>query len=507
MLTTQQLRSLHQGLLNAFDPAGFEELVFRVGAPLDRLVAHGTPLSGQVLEVVQAAERAGWTHELVRAAYEARPGDQVLADISQELGLAIPISFQHAGTEIAESPALSTSAGLEHVISPSQGLIDIGLWRERLTAIEARVCRVELGGGRIMGTGFLVGPDTILTCYHVVADAIGDASTAETIRVRFDYRVLTSGVTEGVVFRLHPGEWLADASAYSPGEGDGDPLPTTDELDYALLRLERPVGLNPMDAANGGGPPRGWLQVPEGPSNLVPGMPLSIAQYARGGPLKIAMDSNAVIGLNENGTRVRYRATTEPGSAGAPCFDAEWELVAMHQGHSGPNPDPTYKKGIPIAAIRDRLKRMGKEDALGGAPPGPAPDERVGSASPPTPGPVVDPEDPQRARWGGAAEESGRKVTAKIREVLRTSFTFDVSVSSTDGSPLRSPVVFHLHDSYPKSVVWIRRLQGGEAVLWEVDSYGVYTVGVQVKDAGGNWIGLELDLATLEGLPERFLKQ
>jgi hypothetical protein len=41
-------------------------------------------------------------------------------------------------------------------------------------------------------------------------------------------------------------------------------------------------------------------------------------------------------------------------------------------------------------------------------------------------------------------------------------------------------------------------------VLEEVVSEGVYTIGAQVKDAGGRWVGLEFNLAKLRGLPKRF---
>jgi hypothetical protein len=62
-----------------------------------------------------------------------------------------------------------------------------------------------------------------------------------------------------------------------------------------------------------------------------------------------------------------------------------------------------------------------------------------------------------------------------------------------------------LHDSYPKPVFWIRKVRdGSRAVLEEVRSYGVYTIGAQVKDAHGQWLGLEFSLSQLPDLPQRF---
>jgi hypothetical protein len=93
----------------------------------------------------------------------------------------------------------------------------------------------------------------------------------------------------------------------------------------------------------------------------------------------------------------------------------------------------------------------------------------------------------------------------EVIDAARDTFFFNAIVSSTDGSPLRGPVLFHLHDTYPKSVYRIRKIRDDkEAILEEVSAYGVYTLGVQVKDAQGAWVGLELDLASIEAVPARF---
>jgi V8-like Glu-specific endopeptidase len=71
-----------------------------------------------------------------------------------------------------------------------------------------------------------------------------------------------------------------------------------------------------------------------------------------------------VIGLKGT-TRVRYRTNTEGGSSGSPCFDADWNLIALH--HLGdPNfSTPTYNQGIPFTAIVDLLEKREKKHLLG----------------------------------------------------------------------------------------------------------------------------------------------
>jgi V8-like Glu-specific endopeptidase len=83
-------------------------------------------------------------------------------------------------------------------------------------------------------------------------------------------------------------------------------------------------------------------------------------QHPLGNPLKLT--ANIYRSMNGNDTRVTYLNDTEHGSSGSACFNANWELVALH--HSG-DPDykqPEYNEGIPMHAIvnllqeRDKLK-------------------------------------------------------------------------------------------------------------------------------------------------------
>ena len=188
--------------------------------------------------------------------------------------------------------------------------------------------------------------------------------------LRFDYKRRSDGVTvdEGTVYHL-AADWLIHGSPPSPNDEKGGE-PSLGELDYALLRVDGEPGNDPV-----GGPktleknpeaaPRGWIEIPGVPPELRPNGALFILQHPKGEPLKLAIDTNAVIEVKYEGRRVRYRTNTEPGSSGSPCFDADWNLTALH--HMG---DPSYgpaqfNQGIPIAAIVQRLHDEGKEDEIG----------------------------------------------------------------------------------------------------------------------------------------------
>jgi hypothetical protein len=262
--------------------------------------------------------------------------------------------------------------------------LDVAIWRERLGQVETQICRIEIpvNGKQISGTGFLVGPDLVMTNYHVMepvilgeqgrTDSRGLAARADQVILRFDYKRMDDGfvTNPGVVFRLAP-DWHVDSSPPSPIdrqiEKTGAPAP--DQLDYALLRVAgEPGNRQPGGRTEPGGTKRGWITFPEASHEFVAHTPLFIVQHPRGMPLKLALDMDAIIGVNQNGTRVTYTTNTDPGSSGSPCFNANWDLVALH--HSGdPDFDPAHKpefnEGIPVQAIRALLEHRGLRERLG----------------------------------------------------------------------------------------------------------------------------------------------
>src|SRR5262249_40939185 len=136
-----------------------------------------------------------------------------------------------------------------------------------------------------------------------------------------------------------------------------------------LLRLERPVGQLPIPPGGPGSRLRGWIEVPAADPPLYPQMPLLLLQHPRGAPLKLALDTSGVLRLNANGTRVRYATNSEGGSSGSPCFNMEWQLVALHHYGDPAVNKPGYNQGIPIGKIRARLVAQNQAGALGGPSP------------------------------------------------------------------------------------------------------------------------------------------
>jgi hypothetical protein len=366
MMPGVDFSEFQNAIVEAFSPDELTMMVRRrLNENLVRIVAAG-PFDYMAFQLLSWAERQGTTVDLARAAYLDRPRNEKLRHIYEKFGMAPTMSCQKSGAAIPGAPERATAAGLEALVRPRLKIVDMGVWRERMAQVEGRICRIELDGNA-MGTGFLVRPDLVLTNYHVMEGLIEGKAPAAAVGCRFDYKVLADGSrSEGIVVGLHGSDWCVDSCRYSSAEADDDPdreLPTIDELDYAAVRLARPAGNEPIDRSAGpGAPQRGWIELPATQQPLEAAMPLVIAQHPDGSPLKLALDTQGVISVNSNGTRVRYATNTTNGSSGSPCFNMDWALVALH--HMGDpawgRRKPKFNQGIPIGVIRKRL--MGKAE-------------------------------------------------------------------------------------------------------------------------------------------------
>lgn len=335
---------------------------FKLGRNLES-IALSDDHDATVVRLIEVAQQGGWGARLLAAARESNPGNHVLQTFAAQFGLA------------SSTPAPSV---LEGVISHA-GLLDVASWRTRLGLIEAQVCRVEAGrGGAPSGTGFLVGPDLVMTAFHVIEDVVRSRTSPREVAFRFDYKQLEGGgtVATGTTYRLSK-DWLVDMSEY----GADDDVTTSDDpvslaagpdlLDYALLRLERSAGAEPVggDRAEPNAPLRRWIAVPSTIPPPTPRDAVVIVQHPTGQPLKLALGE--IVGFSASRTRLLYRAETEPGSGGAPCFDINWSPIGVHLGRQTQSrilnlwqhSDVSF--GVPLAAIVAKLTERGLVGLLG----------------------------------------------------------------------------------------------------------------------------------------------
>src|ERR1044071_4191582 len=176
-LTGPERGELAEILINAFTPNQFKLLLaYRLNRNLARLAAAGD-YDAVMFEVIEKAVAQWWIGDLLVAAREENPRDPLLVDFAARHGVA------------AELPRADA---LEHIIRSTNSFLEVADWRSRLGECEGRVCRVEVGvpGGTVFGTGFLVGPRSLMTNYHVVEKVIANGVSPANIGLRFDYKVV-----------------------------------------------------------------------------------------------------------------------------------------------------------------------------------------------------------------------------------------------------------------------------------------------------------------------------
>ncbi len=334
-LTGKQFKALSEALLSAFNRGELRRLVREeLDERLEDLVAPGN-LQDTVFELVGWAERRNEVETLMRGAVAANPGNRVLKRFVAAYEASIQRGISHQR--------------LEKIVDHNQTFKTARRWRDKLERIERQVCRIERAG-HAAGTGFLVAPQVVLTNHHVVAQEIG-GSPATSLAVRFDYhlRAEVDVPDEGRACGL-AADWLIDSSPHDPVDEEPPPKayePGTDALDYAFLRLADPVGEEvAADEA------RGFVALPEDPPPLTVGGPVFIVQHQGGQVMSLAMKTDSIVEINDARTRVRHRTNTLGGSSGSPCFDSDWNLIALHHSGDPTKIKPEYNEGIPIQTIR-----------------------------------------------------------------------------------------------------------------------------------------------------------
>ena len=216
-------------------------------------------------------------------------------------------TISEAESNGAGRSSAETLASLAHErILGSNDMRDIN-YLELAIAVARAICRIRIGSAA--GSGVLVGPRLLMTNNHVLR-SIDDALAAE---AQFDYQENVSGDLLPVqAFRLDPNHFFI----------------TDKVLDFTI------VGLTEVSAK--GQPISGypWRQLIPTLGKAEKGDPLNIIQHPRGGLKQIALRNNEIIEIPAGKSDFLYYTTdTEPGSSGSPCFNDQWELVALH--HSG----------------------------------------------------------------------------------------------------------------------------------------------------------------------------
>ena len=209
-----------------------------------------------------------------------------------------------SGPYLPGTPAADDPVVLERVLGQNE-LMPISFLQRGARVAESvgRITVPQSDGRRGFGTGFLVGPRLLLTNNHV----LWDPHVANRSFVEFNYETLADGSLDQVMrFGFTPGDLFL----------------TDPRLDFTLLAVDD----------RGGALGRfGWNRLIAEEGKAIVGERLNIIQHPGGELKQLALRANRLVDVLPD--FLHYHTDTAPGSSGAPVFNDQWEVVALH--HAG----------------------------------------------------------------------------------------------------------------------------------------------------------------------------
>lgn len=338
-----EVQSIEKALLGAYGLAAFKMMLYHhLGIRLEEEVDLHQGSKFVVRDFVDLAIRGGWLEPLVRASLAGQPGNFTLKAIAKDLGVALDRTNATADTV----PLAASEPALEKLIRSRSTLLNFDEFLTACDRLTHRLCTIEIPTGNAIGTGWLVAPDLILTNHHVTEALELHHAAPEDVACVFDRRdTQSTGNACGLA-----ADWRVASSPTAPEDVTvGGREANTTELDYALVRLSRSVGHDPIAAS---GEERGWIALKDNPPAVVANDVVMILQHPDGRPLEVAFGN--ILAYNGASTRIRYDANTDAGSSGSPCLTINLEPFALHNG--GAPGGEKYNKGIPLRRIIEHLK-------------------------------------------------------------------------------------------------------------------------------------------------------
>jgi len=207
----------------------------------------------------------------------------------------------------------------------SAGFVDYSLMPALMRAGPC-ICLIRILPSNTTGSGFLIGPQVVLTSWHVVRELLlpedpplARPNSAGRLEVLFDFHGNLTGTPVAVM-----DDWLLAASPAHQSElpdaalsADGTDF--SQYLDFAMILLKEPVGVD-----------RGFLSLPAG---IVLDFPceLALLQHPGAAKLKLAHGQGKRYWPDGQRFRLLHEVNTTLGSSGGVVLDQLGQPVALHQ--------------------------------------------------------------------------------------------------------------------------------------------------------------------------------
>lgn len=221
-------------------------------------------------------------------------------------------------------------ANTESLVHESAFWTDPGNLLPGIILARRRLCRIEtvdLQGRPVTGSGFLIGPSTILTNFHVVRDVWENQLGVEYLKIRFDYSATTGLEDDESSIYCPTGNWMIARSDTGPWETSDDywwdNFPKRlawlgavgDHLDYAAIRVDGAPGLQ-----------RGWYALDQ----LKKTAPDGVWILHHPSTEKHTITGGKVVYQNPENSRIFHLASTAHGSSGGLVLDQNSAPVGLH---------------------------------------------------------------------------------------------------------------------------------------------------------------------------------
>jgi len=251
----------------------------------------------------------------------------------QRFDPALALRFELA----AASGNTFTRFDVERVLG-SNDLLGVDYLSRGLAAARP-VARLILAGGAGYATGFLVAPRLLMTNRHVFESA----DQARGALAEFGYELsFDRNATKSETFRLDPDTF------FIAGPAQDEQL-----LDYAIIALD------PRSETGGDLSRWGYIRMDDRPGKIMESEFVTIIQHPSGAHKQVALRENELIRREDARPVLAYKSDTAPGSSGAPCFNDQWQLVALHS-RGVPKTDEQGRVELRTGQVfsREELKRI-----------------------------------------------------------------------------------------------------------------------------------------------------
>jgi V8-like Glu-specific endopeptidase len=270
---------------------------------LQRLNAVDRLVDGTVPLVVWLRNASTLTAALVEGQVIRKALDEVGRKVSNEPPVVVPANVAEIAEAIVHEDDLLAYSFLDRGAKAGVAVV-----RLLFPSYENGQARLTANGNVEMhaGTGWMITPDLVVTNHHViVAREQGEPAPAAAD--------LTRQIADG---HAEFGYDFLDAPADQIGFKGLEATDAT--LDFAILRLQKAFAGNPLRL----GPRPLSVKPNRGPA-------LNIIQHPSGGPKQVAIRNN--LASEATTTDVTYFTDTREGSSGAPVFDDQWLVMALHR--------------------------------------------------------------------------------------------------------------------------------------------------------------------------------